>query len=61
MHGSADWRVNPQDSIRLAEKLKENKISHKLIIFKDVGHGLKKVKDKKIKEVKEWFKKYLKN
>ncbi len=45
MHGSGDWRVNPQDSIRLSEKLLEHKKPFRLIIFEGGDHGLTEFKN----------------
>lgn len=60
MHGTSDWRVNPQDSIDMAEELTKNNIVHKLIMFEGADHGITQFKRKYRKEAIDWFNKYLK-
>ena len=61
MHGTADWRVNPLDSIKLAEKLYQNKIPFKLIIFEGADHIFTECKTEEIKQTLDWFDRFLKN
>ncbi len=61
LHGSSDWRVNPLDSIRLAEKLYKYQIPFKLVIFEGGDHGLSEHEDEEERQIKGWFNKYLKN
>ena len=61
MHGTADWRVNPNDSIRLAEKLYENKIPFRSILYEGADHWLTEVNNEYQKEVFKWFDRFLKN
>lgn len=60
LHGNADDRVLPHDSLDLSYKLLELKIPFRLVMFEGGDHFLKSHR----KEVdiirKEWFKKYLK-
>lgn len=60
MHGTADWRVNPLDSIKIAKKLYENKIPYKLIMYEGADHGLTEVNNKFKGEVFDWFDRFLK-
>lgn len=60
MHGTSDWRVNPLDSVKLAEKLYENKIPYRLIMYEGADHGLTEVSKNYWKEVFEWFDRFLK-
>lgn len=60
MHGSADWRVNPMDSIRLAEKLYENKVPYRLIIFEGADHAISEYLEARNKYTFEWFDRFLK-
>ncbi|MFM2357398.1 MAG: hypothetical protein RJA61_135 [Candidatus Parcubacteria bacterium] len=61
MHGTADWRVNPADSICLAEKLYKNKVPFRLVMFEGGDHGLNDFKDEVDRLEIEWFEKYLKH
>ncbi len=59
MHGTADWRVNPLDSIRLAEQLYKNKVPFRLIMFEGAEHGLAEFEDEADRLTEQWFAKYL--
>ena len=61
LHGTADWRVSPLDSLDLAEKLYENKVPYRLIMYEGADHGLSEVREEAMLEVRKWFDKYLKN
>ncbi len=61
MHGTADWRVNPLDSIRLAEKLLNQRIPFRLVMFEGGDHGLSEFKVEETKLTLEWFERFLKN
>ena len=61
MHGTADWRVNPMDSLRLAEKLQQNKIPYRLVMFEGADHGITEFRKEAIDENVKWFDKYVKN
>ena len=60
MHGTADWRVNPLDSINLAKELYKNKVPFRLIIFEGADHSLSEFPKEKDSYTKFWFDKYLK-
>lgn len=60
MHGTADWRVNPLDSIKLAEKLHKARVPFRLVMFEGADHGLSEVKDEKTKLALAWFDRFLK-
>jgi dipeptidyl aminopeptidase/acylaminoacyl peptidase len=61
MHGTADWRVNPLDSIHMAEKLYKNKIPYKLVVFDGADHGLTEYKSESNRLMLEWFDRFVKN
>jgi acetyl esterase/lipase len=59
IHGDADKTVPLQQSQSLVQKLNEKKITNRLIIKKDGGHGWKN-QDVEEKNMVDWFDKYLK-
>jgi len=61
MHGASDWRVNPLDSINLAEKLQEQKKPYRLIVFEGDDHSLTKNKEEADRLSLDWFNRFLKN
>jgi len=60
MHGTADWRVNPLNSLQLSEKLYKDKIPHRLIMYEGADHGLTEVYYGYQNEVFHWFERFLK-
>ncbi len=60
MHGTADNRVLPHDSLDLAYKLLEQNITHRLIMFENGDHFLKGFRKEVDRERHNWFDKYLK-
>ncbi|MCF8412491.1 MAG: prolyl oligopeptidase family serine peptidase [Melioribacteraceae bacterium] len=61
MHGTADNRVLPHDSLDLSYKLLKNEIPFRLIMLENGDHFLKKHKKEVDQNRKMWFEKYLKN
>ncbi|MBI3632026.1 MAG: prolyl oligopeptidase family serine peptidase [Candidatus Vogelbacteria bacterium] len=61
MHGTSDWRVNPIDSLKLAEKLQEYKVPYRLIMFEGGDHGLSEYKKESGGDALNWFDRYVKN
>lgn len=60
MHGTADNRVLPYDSLDLAYKLQDHKIPYQLVMLKDGDHFLKSHRKEVDEMRKEWFEKFLK-
>jgi dipeptidyl aminopeptidase/acylaminoacyl peptidase len=60
MHGTADWRVIPEESLKMAEEFQKEKIPYRLVMFEGGDHGLSEFDKEVDKMVKEWFDKYLK-
>lgn len=61
MHGTADWRVNPMDSLRLAQKLQEHKIPYRLVMFEGADHGITEYSDEVDAMIYAWFERFVKN
>lgn len=59
LHGTADKRVNVENSIDLAQALKEVGHQHKLVIYDGDDHGLSNNQDNVIDEVDTWLTQYL--
>jgi len=60
MHGNADWRVKPEQSLNLTLEFEKNRIPYKLIIFEGGDHGISEHKKEVNEQVLKWFDKYLK-
>lgn len=56
LHGLKDDRVNPLDSIELADKLKQLGINHKLVTYADGDHSISTNRQERDAEIYNWFK-----
>lgn len=59
LHGTADKRVSPKDSLELSYKLLETEIPFRLVLLEDGDHFLKSHRKDVDEMRKNWFKKYL--
>ncbi len=60
LHGTADWRVVPEQSLNMALAMQKQKVPYRLIMYEGGDHGLNEF-DSEVDEVtKAWFDKYLK-
>ncbi len=60
IHGAADNRVLPHDSLEMAAKLIENGNNIRLLLLDNGDHFLKNHRKEVDRQRKEWFEKYLK-
>lgn len=61
MHGTADWRVNPLQSIDLVRELQRHRHPYRLVLFEGADHGLAEVKKEMMGQMIGWFDTYVKN
>ncbi len=59
LHGDADWRVNVDHTIRLAEKLENLDLSHKKVIFPEGDHNLSGHTEEMFVNIFSWFEEHL--
>ncbi|VXB92083.1 Peptidase [Flavobacterium sp. 9AF] len=60
LHGNSDWRVKPEQSLRMALAFTEHRIPYRLIVFEGADHGITEFRDEVDEAVVDWFNKYLK-
>ena len=60
LHGNADWRVKPEQSLNLALEFEKYRIPYRLIMYEGGDHGLTEHSDEVDQEVLNWFDKYVK-
>ena len=60
LHGNSDWRVKPEQSLRLALQFEKHKIPSKLIMIVGGDNGIAEHKIVVNAQVIAWFDKYLK-
>jgi dipeptidyl aminopeptidase/acylaminoacyl peptidase len=61
LHGNSDWRVKPEQSLRLALEFEKYRIPYRLIMFEGSDHGITEFRAEVNEHVLNWFNKYLKN
>jgi len=61
LHGTSDWRVIPEQSIKMSLELQKYKVPYRLVMFEGGDHGLSEFRKEVNDQVKAWFDKYLKN
>lgn len=61
LHGNADWRVKPEQSLQMALEFQKYKIPYRLIMFEGSDHGISEHKTDVNQQVIDWFDRYLKN
>jgi dipeptidyl aminopeptidase/acylaminoacyl peptidase len=55
LHGTADWRVSPQESLAMAAKLQSLGREYGLIMFTGDDHGLSANRDEALRRSVAWF------
>ena len=61
LHGTSDWRVIPEQSLKMALELQKYNVPYRLVMFEGGDHGLREFRKEVNDQVKAWFDKYLKN
>jgi len=61
LHGNSDWRVKPEQSLRLALEFDKERIPYRLIIFEGGNHGIIEHRKEVNEQVINWFDRFLKN
>lgn len=61
LHGTSDWRVKPEHSLKMALEFEKHRIPYRLIMFEGGDHGITEHKDEVNQQVLNWFNKYLKH
>lgn len=59
LHGADDWRVNPNQAVKLADKLSEQGLTYELVIYPNGDHGLNTHWEERDQKIFQWFSNYL--
>lgn len=59
MHGTADWRVSPTETMNMASAFQEAKIPYRLLMMEGADHGLTENKEESEEIIREWFNRFL--
>ena len=61
LHGTSDWRVKPEQSLKLALEFEKYRVPYRLIMFEGADHGISEYRQELRENVVAWFDRYLKN
>jgi dipeptidyl aminopeptidase/acylaminoacyl peptidase len=61
LHGSSDWRVHPNQALRMAFKLYEHKHPFRFVFFEGGDHGLSENREEVNRLVKDWLDRYVRD
>ena len=61
LHGTADWRVNPTEALRMAAALYENKHPFRFVLFEGGDHALTEHRDEADRLIKDWLDNYVRD
>lgn len=61
LHGNADWRVKPENSLKLAMALEKHRVPYRLKIYEGGDHGIREHREDVNKEIITWFNRFLKD
>ena len=59
--GTADWRINPMNSLKMAEKLYQQRHPFRLVMFEGGDHHLSEFRDERTRITLDWFNTYLRD
>jgi len=61
MHGSADWRVSPEESLQLVNQLYKYKHPTRFILFEGADHGIREFREDMFDAIKNHFDLYVRD
>jgi dipeptidyl aminopeptidase/acylaminoacyl peptidase len=61
LHGTADWRVKPQDALAMSRALLDAKVPFRLVMFEGGDHGSSEFRDEQDQMEIAWFNRYLRD
>ncbi len=61
MHGTADWRVDPMDSIRLAQRCYEERVPCRFVLYEGADHGISEAWRHAYNEACTWFDRFVRD
>ena len=61
LHGTADWRVSPSDSLRLASLLQKQGSPYRLVMLEGNDHFCTEAKSEAMRQIREWFDRFVRD
>jgi len=59
LHGTADWRVVPEESLQMALALQKAHVPYRLVMFEGGDHALSEHREEVYAMIKAWLQKYV--
>jgi dipeptidyl aminopeptidase/acylaminoacyl peptidase len=59
IHGGADWRVDPAETLHFAEELQKVGATYELVVYAGDDHGVSMNKDDSNRRIAQWFRRYM--
>lgn len=61
IHGSADWRVSPLDSVDLSREMLQEKVPHRLVLLEGADHVLSEFQTLRFEMMRKWFDRFVRD
>lgn len=61
VHGNADWRVSPLQSLALVRRLIEHRLPHRLMMYEGSDHSISENMDEYHREVRRWLDRFVRD
>ncbi len=61
LHGTADWRVQPSDSMRMTESLYRLRRPVRLVLYEGADHGLTEYRTEAYEQIHSWMDRYVRD
>ncbi|MCE2495273.1 MAG: prolyl oligopeptidase family serine peptidase [Flavobacteriales bacterium] len=61
LHGASDWRVKPEQSMRMTLECDKYRIPYRLVIYEGGDHGISERKEEVMEQSIAWFDRFVKN
>ena len=61
IHGNADWRVSPQQSLRLVSELIEAQHPHRFVLFEGSDHSISEYRQEYFREARDWLARFVRD
>lgn len=61
LHGSADWRVSPLDSLDMSREMLCERVPHRLVLLEGADHGLSEFRALRFDMMRKWFDRFVRD
>ncbi len=61
LHGTADWRVSPLDSLDMSREMLRQNIPHRLVLLEGADHALSEFRALRFEMMRTWFDRFVRD